>query len=109
MDSITSHFVLRPLLNVNFQPRLCDEEGRMVLDRVNAQSAVECCVQKTRDSNIDRLICASSTMAVLRAASSLKASCVSDAQRPSSRAVSVLMAAWTAAVGVLVVPCWIMV
>ena len=32
MDSITSHFVLRPLLNVNFQPRLYDKEGRMVLD-----------------------------------------------------------------------------
>jgi hypothetical protein len=32
MDSIASHFVLRPLLNVNFQPRLYDEEGRMVLD-----------------------------------------------------------------------------
>ena len=32
MDSITSHFVLRPLLNVNFQPRLYDEEGRVVLN-----------------------------------------------------------------------------
>lgn len=32
MDSNTSHFVLRPLLNVNFQPRLYDEEGRLVLD-----------------------------------------------------------------------------
>jgi hypothetical protein len=32
MDSITSHFALRPLLNENFQPRLYDEEGRVMLD-----------------------------------------------------------------------------
>lgn len=32
MDFITSRLVLRPLLNVNFQPRLYDKEGRVVLD-----------------------------------------------------------------------------
>jgi hypothetical protein len=30
--SVTSRFALRPLLNINFQPRLYDEECRVVLD-----------------------------------------------------------------------------
>jgi hypothetical protein len=32
MDFITSRLVCRPLLNMNFQPRLYDKEGRVVLD-----------------------------------------------------------------------------
>jgi hypothetical protein len=49
-------------------------------------------------------------MAALRAVSSLlKASCVSDAQRLSNRVMSVLMAAWIAAVSVLVMLYWIIV
>ena len=49
-------------------------------------------------------------MALLSAANSLlKLSWVSDAHRPRRRVVPVSMAAWMAAVGVLVVPGWIMV